>query len=161
MILVYDHKIKYKCGANEEFSQILCFLFHFLQKNVRMKYKMYWKTITFLRLSDDKKVSESSAQTPAQKFYLMCCWIRSLSWAALQLGKRISESHDEKGRLNLQPSLFSSLWLLMAFIYTDPPLLWFCMQFPVLFPLSHTIWTRSLSLHGDMKSGRSGSASLH
>lgn len=73
MILVYDHKMNFVSGANEEFSQILCSLLHLLQKSVRLKYKTYRKTIAFLHLSDDKKVSESSAQTPAHKFYLMQC----------------------------------------------------------------------------------------
>ena len=161
MILVYDHKMNFVSGANEEFSQILCSLLHLLQKSVRLKYKTYRKTIAFLHLSDDKKVSESSAQTPAHKFYLMQCWIRSLSRAALQLDKSISESCDEKGRLSLQPSLstlsgFSQPFYTRITLYCDS-----VCKFPVLFSLGHAIWIRSLSLYGDIKSVKSGSVSLY
>ena len=44
---------------------------YFYQKSIRIMYKIYGKMKICLCLSDDKKVNESFAQTPAQKFYLM------------------------------------------------------------------------------------------
>ena len=57
---------------------------YFYQKSIRITYKIDGKMEICLHLSDDKKVSESFAQTPAQKFYLMHRGIKRLSWAPLQ-----------------------------------------------------------------------------
>lgn len=44
---------------------------YFYQKSIRITYTIDGKMEICLHLSDEKKVRESFAQTPAQKFYLM------------------------------------------------------------------------------------------
>lgn len=124
---------------------------------------MYGKTKTLLHLSDDRKVSESFAQTPAKKFYFMYLQVRSLSRAALQLVRGSQRSHDEKGRAEPAALPFSSLWLLAAFLYIDHPLLCSACKFPVQFPLGPLPFgsESGASVEIDVKAVKTGSASLY
>ena len=91
MISVYVHKIKFGTGSHEGIVPDIVLSFSFFSFfSVKYKTKVKKKImerLTFLHLSDDKKVSESFAQIPAQKFHLTHCRVRSFSQAPFQLVK--------------------------------------------------------------------------